>query len=201
MAELDVELRVVEPLAATLPARPPEVTLVINGGFFDTEGEPEGLLVIDSETQHPYRRGLGGGIFALDAERGVQLDGETFDEAAPRPPGVRFAIQARPRLVVASRNNIRSDNGRRAARTALCLRDAGRTLEVWVAFDTGEEVSGPTLFELGAHMAAEGCDEALNLDGGPSTAFADEDETRSPRGPLREALLFRRTPASSVRAR
>jgi exopolysaccharide biosynthesis protein len=37
---------------------------------------------------------------------------------------------------------------------------------------------GPTLAELGDWLAAEGCSEALNLDGGPSTAAAFRDGDR-----------------------
>ena len=107
---------------------------------------------------------------------------------------VDFAVQCRPRLVVGSRVNIRSDDGRRAARTALCLRDAGRTIELASARDNGD--GGPTLFQLAAELLAEGCEEALNLDGGPSTAWASVNDHGTvfipPVAPVRHAIVVRR---------
>ena len=88
-----------------------------------------------------------------------------------RPDPVDFAVQCKPRLVVGSRVNIRSDDGRRAPRTALCLRKAGASIEADVALGDGDD-GGPTLMELATELADASCEEALNLDGGPSTGWA-----------------------------
>src|SRR6185437_4181613 len=105
--------------------------------------------------------------------------------------GADFAIQARPRLVVDGGSAIVRDDGRAAPRTALCLRDQGREIEVVVA--RGEAAGkGPTLALLADMLVSRGCEGALNLDGGPSTgvAWRQNGEVRvlAPTGPLRHAI-------------
>ncbi len=56
---------------------------------------------------------------------------------------------------------------------------------VVVPADEGE---GPTLLELATQLQASGCEEALNLDGGPSTAARWPTGHLPPRGPLPYAL-------------
>ena len=52
---------------------------------------------------------------------------------------------------------------------------------------------GPTLFELATSLAGDGCEEALNLDGGPSTGWASDIDGvrafRSPRAPVRNGVI------------
>jgi exopolysaccharide biosynthesis protein len=60
----------------------------------------------------------------------------------------------------------------RAARTAACVRDGGRTLELYL---TEPRDLGPSLSELAHFLLEQGCEHALNLDGGPSTAAAYRD--------------------------
>ncbi|HJL20937.1 MAG TPA: phosphodiester glycosidase family protein, partial [Polyangiaceae bacterium LLY-WYZ-15_(1-7)] len=141
-------------------ALPEGAALAINGGFWDRRGEPEGWVVAGGERLSGYDRALGGGVLVVDRGRAALFDGERFEAPAERPA---FAIQAKPRLVVGGAVNIRSETGRRAARTALCVREGGRVLEVIVA--PAGEGEGPTLLELAERLAGEGCEEALNLDG------------------------------------
>ncbi len=157
--------------------------LAVNGGFFDQEGEAEGYVVSERRAVSSYDRALGGGVVVIDDGRARLYDGETFDVPDELP---RFAIQAKPRLVVDGALNIRSDSGRRAARTALCLRDEGRLLVVVVAPADAER--GFTLYELGERLVREGCEQALNLDGGPSTALETPSVRIAPRGPLRHVI-------------
>ncbi|MEO8798005.1 MAG: phosphodiester glycosidase family protein, partial [Polyangiaceae bacterium] len=111
------------------------------------------------------------------------------EDYVPHAPD--FAVQCRPRLVVGSHRNIKTDDGKRAARTALCLRDGGRTIDIVVALGAGVD-AGPTLFELANELESTGCEEALNLDGGPSTGWASRLEDASvfvpPRGPVRQVI-------------
>jgi hypothetical protein len=107
------------------------------------------------------------------------------------PPGTDFALQARPRLVVDGGSNIRRDDGQAAERTALCLREQGRALEVIVA--RGEAAwKGPALALLADMLVSRGCEGALNLDGGPSTGAAwrqgGQVHALAPRGPIRHAV-------------
>jgi uncharacterized protein YigE (DUF2233 family) len=163
--------------------------VVVNGGFFAPDGSPLGLAISEGRPLSRFSPDMSGGVLWI-REGTAHLS--ATEEYQPVPAD--FAVQCRPRLVVGSRVNIRSDDGRRAARTALCLRDAGRTVEVMAA--TGEaDGSGPTLFELATELAGLGCEEALNLDGGPSTGWASSLDGGTsfvpPRGPVRQVVVVR----------
>jgi uncharacterized protein YigE (DUF2233 family) len=168
-------------------------SLVVNGGFYSTTNEPEGVALTDGRSLSAFSRGLGGGVVAVTRGAARMLDAETF---APRQlAGAGFAIQCRPRLVVDGRANVRTDDGRRADRTALCLRDHGHTLDVVVArTDDPLGGGGPTLYAFARALQARGCTDALNLDGGPSTGAAWVDaggvHALPPRMPVRHAVTF-----------
>ncbi|WP_394821396.1 phosphodiester glycosidase family protein [Pendulispora albinea] len=174
--------------------------LAVNGGFFDTHGMPLGLAVSNGRVLASFVPSLSGGVLGVDRGRGWLEETESFLTPSP---AVDFAIQCRPRLVVAGNANIRSDDGKRAARTAICLRDAGAVVDfIIVRGDLGradpresEGRPGPSLFALAHHLAQLGCQEALNLDGGPSTgaAFWEDGKMRhlAPRAPIRHAILVR----------
>jgi len=183
-----VDLHMSRALDQVLTTRHAE--LVVNGGFFDERGEPVGLVVSAGIRLSPLKPNLSGGVMVVDRERAMLFATEDYVDHNPR-----FAVQCRPRLVVRSKNNIRSDDGLRAARTALCLRAGGTTLEFVVA-EEGPERPGPTLYELAAELAADGCEAALNLDGGPSTGWASNDGPQvvfiAPRAPVRHALVVTR---------
>jgi uncharacterized protein YigE (DUF2233 family) len=150
---------------------------------------------------------IGGGIVAIAGDRATQLDAEARFEL---PPRTRFAIQCRPRLVVDGQVNIRRPGTNTASRTALCVRGGGGELDVYVArVDPSRGRAGPTLWTFAHHLAEEGCEQALNLDGGPSTgaAWRDEEGIRDlspPRG-NRHAILFtlrpERQPRGALRRR
>jgi uncharacterized protein YigE (DUF2233 family) len=162
-------------------------SLVVNAGFFDAAEKPEGLVIAEGRTLASLSAALGGGVLAVAGERAALFPAEGYAPA----PGVTFALQARPRLVVAGKRAIGRDDGKSAERTALCVRDEGRTLEVVVA--RGEAPgAGPTLALLADMLESRGCGEALNLDGGPSTgvAWREAEGARDlpPRGPVRQAI-------------
>jgi uncharacterized protein YigE (DUF2233 family) len=163
-------------------------SLVVNGGFFDPSDRPEGLVMSEGAVLSARSDSLGGGILAVSEGRAALAPAEGF----VAPPGTDFAVQARPRLVVHGRSNIARDDGRATERTALCLREDGRRLEVIVAL--GDVPGrGPTLAGLADLLARRGCEGALNLDGGPSTgvAWRQDGGVRAvpPRGPLRHAIV------------
>jgi uncharacterized protein YigE (DUF2233 family) len=164
-------------------------SLVVNGGFFDPAQRPEGLVVSEGAVLSPRSDALGGGVVVVAGGRAALLPAEGFRA----PPGTDFAIQTRPRLVVDGGSNIARDDGRAAERTALCLREQGRELEVVVA--QGDEAGrGPTLALFADMLVSRGCEGALNLDGGPSTGVAwrqsGEVHVVAPRGPLRHAVAI-----------
>lgn len=166
--------------------------LVVNGGFFDEQGKPLGLTMSNGIQLSGLTKKLSGGVLVVDARAQAKL----FASESYAPlEGARFAVQCRPRLVVGGQPNVKSDDGKRSERTALCLRDGGKTLEIDVV--RGGD-GGPSLYALGRWLAARGCEEALNLDGGPSTAAAWIDEgdgqkkVIAPRGPIRHAIVFKK---------
>lgn len=172
-------------------------TVAVNGGFFGVDDKPMGLALTDGVTLSAWSKKLSGGVVVITSGQAKMYEAESYI-----PTGnPSFAIQCRPRLVVDGVVNVKSDDGHRAERTALCLRDAGQTLEVVVVHgaDVGSP-TGPSLFALAKHLAAQGCDDALNLDGGPSTGVAWKDgpepKELPPRGNVRHAVVFvdRRSP-------
>jgi uncharacterized protein YigE (DUF2233 family) len=168
-----------------------DADLVLNGGFFDPRGRALGLAISEGVTLSPFSRNLSGGVVTVANDVARLHETELFE----MPADARFAVQCRPRLVVGGRPNVKRDDGKRSERSALCLRDGGRTIDVVVVHgrDVGEP-TGPSLFALGRWLARRGCEDALNLDGGPSTgvAWREGGETKllAPRGPVRHAVAF-----------
>jgi uncharacterized protein YigE (DUF2233 family) len=178
--------------------------LVVNGGFFDDRKRPLGLTMSNGIRHSSLAKKMSGGVLTIagDGKKAVLFETESFEA----PETLKFAVQCRPRLVVRGEANVKSDDGQRSARTAMCLRDGGKTLEA-VLVRGGE--GGPSLFALGKWLASHGCEDALNLDGGPSTGAAWRDEGSgetkllAPRGPIRHAIVFKKrsraTPVKSSR--
>lgn len=169
-----------------------DAELVVNGGFFDPQGKPVGLVVSEGAVVSRLAPGLSGGVVTWDGERAKLWESESF----AMPDGARFAVQCRPRLVVDGAPNVKSDDGHRSERTALCLRDGGKSIDVVIVKGSSGESPGPSLFALGRYLAQRGCEGALNLDGGPSTgvAWRENGAVRllAPARPVRHAVSFRR---------
>jgi uncharacterized protein YigE (DUF2233 family) len=176
-------------IGAALVRGPGTALLAVNGGFFGERGEPLGLVISGGRRLAPFSRTMSGGVLTIDGDRADLAETESFDAAAAHA----FAVQCRPRLVVKGAVNIRADDGKRAERTALCLRQAGTVLEVVLARTAD---GGPSLLAFAQHLATAGCEDALNLDGGPSTGMAWRDDSgihaEDPRGAIRHAIVVRR---------
>lgn len=176
---------------ASLVART-EGELAVNGGFFDPNGKALGLAISDGAVLSRASKAMSGGMLTSDGQRAQLWEAETFT----LPEGTRFGVQCKPRLVVDGALNIRRDDGHRSERTALCIRDGGRTLDVVIVRDEAADMAGPSLFALGRHLVKLGCESALNLDGGPSTGVAWREEGRvtalEPRGPIRHGIVFKK---------
>lgn len=143
--------------------------LAINGGYWEWHmGKPRQIgWVVSAETQlSPLRKKLDGGVLIVQQARAriARASGLSV-----KTQGVELAVQCRPRLVEAGKVVPNLSTQGHAARTAVCTRDAGRTLDAYLS-EPGDR--GLTLAELGEWLAAQGCTDALNLDGGPSTAAA-----------------------------
>ena len=134
--------------------------LVMNGGFFDTEIRPLGLVISANGQTSPLRK-LDQGIFLIaGGTPRIQHASE------PIPANVEAALQAWPRLVVDGQPlRLKPQKSRRSA---ICVPGDGTVL--LVVFD-----SIVSLQELATELARPakdgglGCWSALNLDGGPSS--------------------------------
>lgn len=158
-------------LAFKLPVRASlgDAQLTINGGYWEWHlGKPRaiGWVVSNGKQISPLRKKLDGGV--LIVENGKARIARAAG-LSTKTQGIELAVQCRPRLVESNRVVPQLNTEGRAARTAVCIRDGGLTLDAYLSEPRGRS---PTLAELGTWLAAEGCTDALNLDGGPSTAAA-----------------------------
>ncbi len=145
-----------EPLTAEQFARETGATAVVNASFFDIDGSPMGLLVVDGERRQKLRK-VDWGVFAVDDDGGVRI---VHTDAWAGEDGVAQAVQSGPRLVVAG--EVVDLKPQAAERTAVCRRADGKV-------DIVVTRRAATLDAFARFLHDEGCVDALNLDGGPST--------------------------------
>lgn len=148
--------------AATL-RRERDAWLVVNGGFFDPENRPLGLVVGEAGETSPLRH-LDQGVFVVDG--GVP---RIQHASEPLPASPEAALQAWPRLVVEGRPL--QLKPQRSRRSAICVPGDGSVLLL--------ALEAPTSLQALATEIAKpptdgglGCWSALNLDGGPSTQLS-----------------------------
>lgn len=168
-----------------------KASLVINAGFFDVDDSVDGLSYARGHLYAPVKASLSGGVIQVRQHHATLHEAESYQLQRD----AELAIQCRPRLVVDGAVNIRRETGLRADRTALCIREHGTRLDVYVArTESGNGMSGPTLLQLAERLRADGCEQALNLDGGPSTGAAWRQNGRAmdmrPRKAVRQWLAF-----------
>lgn len=128
---------------------------VINGPFFDLDGSPMGLLVVDGKKRQKLRR-ADWGVFYVDGAGAHVVHTRDYGGGA----GTRQAFQVGPRLVV--EGEVLGLKPQSARRTAVCTKSSGKV----VALVTGTSVEASV---LARYLADIGCKDALNLDGGPSS--------------------------------
>jgi hypothetical protein len=160
---LEIELG---PRGAPLAELLPKAGLaVVNGGYFEADFRPSTWLKNAGVELGPKSDTSKGGVLALGAGQPYvgPFAGLDFEPA--------LAVQSFPLLVEPdAKPGIRRDDGRRAARTVVCM--VARKLRfIVISAPRGE---GPTLFETSELLRAAtprgfGCRVALNLDGGPSS--------------------------------
>jgi hypothetical protein len=193
---LEVRARGEAPFADLRAA--PDVLVAVNGGFFDPGLAASGLLISEGVRLARERSGGGSGVLVI-----AQGRARLSPRGAALPDGADFAVQCGPRLIEPDGSvGIRTDDGKRAARTVACIRDGGRELDIVVAVSKERLGSGPGLFQLARWLAEplapgepSGCEAALNLDGGPSTGLvvAPAPELfRAPLGPVPFVLVVPR---------
>jgi hypothetical protein len=144
---------------------PPAGLAVVNGGYFEPNFRPSTWLK-DAGVELSRKSDTSkGGVLA------VGRDGIFIGPFARLSGEPSFALQSFPLIIEADGTlGIHTDDGRRAARSVVCLVD-GALHFIIIAAPRGD---GPTLFETAALLHAPppngfGCRVALNLDGGPSS--------------------------------
>ena len=128
---------------------------VINGGFFDEDREPLGLLIHRGERRSKLRK-VDWGIFLVAGGKA-----RIVHTREGVPAGTREALQCGPRLVIAGR--VPRFRPGESQRSGVGVTAEGRV--VLAAISRGEL----SLADFARVLKAWGCRDALNLDGGPSS--------------------------------
>lgn len=137
--------------------------VVVNGGFFDENERPLGLVVSDSKETNPVRK-VDQGIFLIAAGKpAIQHSRE------PLPYDIDMALQSGPRLVVGG--HALSLKPQVSRRTSVCLPGDGTVMIATVPVPISLSDLAASLV-LSTAEGGLGCWEALNLDGGPSTQLS-----------------------------
>jgi len=188
-------------------ASDPSLALAVNAGYFESDGAPSGLLAGPSVRFGNANRRGGSGIVVVRAGRAALVP---YTSSFSLDPSAELAVQSGPRLLEADgRAGIRSDDGQRAPRTVLCVAEGGRRLDLVLLWTRGDSTRGPGLLALSRALraplvASDGrrCEQALNLDGGPSTGFVYGSSVAErpapehpPLGPVPWALVVRARPS------
>lgn len=138
----------------------PGFTVALNGGYFEPDLHPSGLL-IDQGREVQARSGGSGVIVVEDGRAKLQR----LRDLKPSPTA--SVLQAWPFLIEpGGADGIRRDDEKLSRRSAIALDAQGRGLLLAVPED------GVSLFALMQACRRLGAVVALNLDGGPSTGFA-----------------------------
>jgi uncharacterized protein YigE (DUF2233 family) len=177
-----------KPATALELRRQAGAVLVVNGGFFDTDGRPLGLRIADGRKVIGLRAVVDWGVLVLRPGRAAIVHSRDYATAAAAPPPVTGAIQVGPRIVIGGQ--VPGLKPQAARRTAVALEPDGRRLTVVVANARLQAA------DLGRTLAGLGFKDALMLDGGPSTQLsaAIGDFTRELPGgyAVPDALVIRR---------
>lgn len=177
-------------------ASPPQPFAAIDGGFYDTQSRPMGLVRAGGADHAPITDEGGSGVFVVEADepRIVHRDAYASRDA------VSEALQSIDRLVGGGASLVSPEaSDRRAARSAVAI-DAAGAVHLVVAFadeavaresetriELGSQATrtGPTIRQLAelllrpASDGGVGAVDALGLDGGFSTSMTVKSQARS----------------------
>lgn len=178
------------------PLSPRQPFAAIDGGFYDLQGEPMGLVRTGGRDLHALTEQGGSGVLVIEGARARIVHRDAYAAT----PEIAEALQSIDRLAEGGRVLVGDGaSQRRAARSAVAI-DASGVLHLVVAFDdrsvgTDEEArivldedsaeAGPTLREWAELLvrAAEdggvGATDALGLDGGFSTSLTVKSAARA----------------------
>jgi exopolysaccharide biosynthesis protein len=146
--------RPVADIVATFPA-----VVALNGSFFDVDGKAMGLAVDEGRVLASAKRRTWGALVVSDRTARIVLGSDIVDDRANR-----LVVQGIPRLVVGGK--VQSLKPQIAERTAVCAKGSVVLLVVTTKVETApfaRFLADPV------DQGGLGCQDALNLDGGPST--------------------------------
>jgi hypothetical protein len=144
-------------------ARPDDAVAIWNGGYFERDLRPSGLLIDQGRQAAPPNNGKALIVFG-DGTEGMRL--VRYRERSDPSDSVKSALQVWPFLVEPGGSaGIRRDDQKKAHRSAIGLDADARGLLLAVVDD------GVSLYELMGIVQTLGAVVAANLDGGPSTGF------------------------------
>lgn len=157
---------------------------IMNGGLFEEDGSPCGLLVINGKTLRPLnmRDDVGNfylkpnGVFYIDSRGAHIVSSEEYER---RQPEARMAIQSGPLLLDGGmiHHAFRRDSKNALHRNGVGVMKDGAILFVITQFDQPKRV---TLHEFSRFFLEQGCKNALFLDGDISMMFTDPQEDLIP---------------------
>jgi uncharacterized protein YigE (DUF2233 family) len=153
-----------KPATAAALRKQAGAALVVNGGFFDTEGRSLGLRIADGRKVIGLRPNVDWGVLVVRPGRAAIVHSRDYAAASAAPPPVTGAIQVGPRIVIDGR--VPTLKPQAARRTAVAVDPSGRYLTIAVA-DARIQAA-----DLGQTLADLGYNDALMLDGGPSTQLS-----------------------------
>jgi exopolysaccharide biosynthesis protein len=146
--------RTVAEIVAPYPA-----VVAMNASFFDSEGRAMGLAVDGGRAMAGGKRRSWGALVIEDRHARIVLGAEIKDDHAHR-----LVVQGIPRLVVGG--TIQPLKPQIAERTAVCAKG---TVVVLVVSTKAESTPFARFLAAPPDQGGLGCQDALNLDGGPST--------------------------------
>lgn len=160
-----------------LESRGRHIDFMMNGGLFEEDGSPCGLLVIGGKTLRPLnlRDGVGNfylqpnGVFYIDST-GAHIVPST--EYQRLRPAAQLAIQSGPLLLFRDRIHraFRPASTNELHRNGVGIRHDGKVLFAITEFDQQKRVN---LHQFAEFFRAHGCADALFLDGDLSQMVTD----------------------------
>ena len=158
----------------------------INGGFYDENNNPLGLLIIDQEILFPSKNSL-----LLDAYFWLSsLGGFGITRDLPEQE-LQLALQSGPLLIENGEANLLKINNDKQARRSVLASLGNGNLWLLIVFDVNSVFLGPKLADLPqvvleiAQKENQVVIEALNLDGGTASMFKNSEVYLSEYKPVR----------------
>lgn len=166
-------------LHADLATRGERLVFAMNAGIFEPDGAPSGLHIEADRELHPLNRADGkgnfflkpNGVFFIDQEGARIIETEEYARSGAKP---RLAVQSGPLLLRAGDIHpaFRADSTNRLHRNGVGILPDGSVIFAITEFDLK---NGVNLHDFAEFFRAQGCRDALFLDGDLSLIWTPED--------------------------